>query len=78
MSKLKRLIINVISVALSLLALGSCFVGSYMYLQGKNYFGLGDTFSIVFAFFFSLMVFAFSFQGFKEFLYSVFDKDHKK
>ena len=74
----KKIVINLISLVLGGYAGLTSAVGSMEYLELKNYFGLGKDIGAIFTLIFSLMVLAFSFYGFKMFIYSMLDNDKKK
>ena len=74
----KKIVVNLISLVLGGYAWLTSAAGSMEYLQDKNYFGFGEDIGIIFTLIFSLMVFAFSFYGFKMFIYNLTDKDKKE
>ena len=74
----KKIIVNLISLALGGYAFITSAAGSMEYLQDKNYFGLGENAGILFTLLFSFFVFAFSFYGFKMFIYNLLDNKDKK
>ena len=75
---MKKAVVNVVSLALAILALLSCATGCMEFFEEKSYFGLSETAGLLFAFIFSFLVCAFSYRGFKEFLFDILDKDKKK
>lgn len=75
---MKKAIVNIASLALAAFAFLSCAAGCMEFLQEKSYFGLGETTCLVFALLFSLLVFAFTFKGFQDFLFGLSNNDKKK
>ena len=74
----KKIVTNLVSAALGLLAWLSSFIGSMEFFESKNYFGLDDEIFLAFTILFSIMVGGFSFSGFKDFIEGLQNKDKKK
>ena len=75
---MKKTVITIVSLVLAALAIGSCLVGCMEFFESKNYFGFDSSIFFVFSLLFSLMVGAFSRQGFSDFFRSIYEKDSKK
>ena len=74
---MKKIITKIVCAALGILAWMSSFVGCMEWLETKSFFGLGETAGLVFTLSFSILVGAFSFQGFKDFIANI-QKEHEK